>query len=66
MDMKRLHEIITNRENVKIMYDGHPVWIERVDNDTETAQIRTLDTREVKGVYVKELVNTEDVVNIKH
>ncbi|WMJ80462.1 small, acid-soluble spore protein, H family [Clostridium sp. MB40-C1] len=66
MDMKRLNEIITNNEKVKILYEGHPVWIERIDNDAKTVQVRILDTQEVKGVYVKELVNTEDAVTMKY
>ncbi|MCY6957498.1 small, acid-soluble spore protein, H family [Clostridium brassicae] len=63
--MKRLREIVTNNEDVKILYEGHPVWIERIDSDAETVQVRMLDTKQVKGVYAKELVNTEDVTNIK-
>ncbi|MCY6483364.1 small, acid-soluble spore protein, H family [Clostridium aestuarii] len=60
MNMKNIEKVLTNQKNIDIMYKGHPVWIESINKDTETAQVRTLDTREIFGVYVKELDNTGD------
>ncbi|KOA19662.1 small, acid-soluble spore protein H [Clostridium homopropionicum DSM 5847] len=62
MDLHEAHEIITSSNKIKVLYKGLPIWIEEIDNNSETAQIRSLTTREVMGVYVKDLVNTKEVV----
>ncbi|MFU0824167.1 H-type small acid-soluble spore protein [Clostridium sp.] len=61
MDLHRVHEIINSPDKVTVLYKDHPVWIEEVDNNSKTAQIRTLDTRKVMGVYVEDLTDTGEV-----
>lgn len=62
MNLHEAHEVITSPDKIKVLYKGLPIWIEQIDNNSETAQIRSLTTREVMGVYVKDLVNTKEVV----
>jgi len=62
MDLHEAHEIITSPNKIKVLYKGLPIWIEEIDNNSETAQIRSMTTKEVMGVYVKDLVNTKEVV----
>lgn len=61
MDLHRIHEIMISPDKVKVLYKDHPVWIEEVDNNSETAQIRSLDTRKVMGVYIEDLIDTGEV-----
>lgn len=62
MDLHEAHEIIISPNKIKVLYKGLPIWIEEIDNNSETAQIRSLTTREVMGVYIKDLFNTKEVV----
>lgn len=62
MDLHEAHEIMISPDNITVVYKGEPVWIEEVENNAETAQIRVLKTKKVMGVYLKDLVNTKEVV----
>lgn len=61
MELHRAHEIMTSPEKITVLYKEHPVWIEQVDNNSQTAQIMTLDTRKVMAVYIDDLVDTGEV-----
>ncbi|KYH28420.1 MULTISPECIES: H-type small acid-soluble spore protein [Clostridium] len=61
MDLQRVHEIINSPEKITVLYKEHPVWIEEVDNNSKTVQVRTLDTKKVMGVYVEDLIDTGEV-----
>lgn len=61
MDLHRAHEIMISPDKITVLYKDHPVWIEHVDNNSQTAQVRTLDTRKVMGVYVEDLIDTGEV-----
>lgn len=62
MDLHEAHEVMISPDKITVVYKGEPVWIEEVENNTETAQVRVLKTQKVMGVYLKELVNTKEVV----
>jgi small acid-soluble spore protein H (minor) len=62
MNLHEAHEIMLSSDKITVLYKGEPVWIEEVDNNSETAQIRGLKTKEIMGVYLSELVNTKEVV----
>lgn len=47
MDLQRVHEIINSPEKITVLYKEHPVWIEEVDNNSKTVQVRTLDTKKL-------------------
>lgn len=61
MELHRAHEIMISPEKITVLYKDHPVWIEQVDNNSQTAQIRTLDTKKVMAVYIEDLVDTGKV-----
>lgn len=62
MDLHEAHEIMISPNKITVLYKGKPVWIEQVDNIAGTAQVRTLETKKIMGVYVNDLVNTKEVV----
>jgi small acid-soluble spore protein H (minor) len=62
MDLHEAHEVMISPDKITVTYKGEPVWIEEVENNTDTAQVRVLKTKKVMGVYLKELVNTKEVV----
>lgn len=62
MNLHEAHEIMLSPDKITVLYKGEPVWIEEVDNNSGVAQIRGLKTKEVMGVYLKDLVNTKEVV----
>ncbi len=61
MQLDKLEEIVQSNQNHKILYNGHPVWIEGYDKIARIAQIRFLDTKAIEGAYVKELVDVGEI-----
>lgn len=57
MNMLELDHIVKNKPKATVLYNGDPVFVESVDNNSETAQIRMVKTKEIKGVYVKDLTS---------
>lgn len=53
MDIKRVHEILDNKEKFDIFYDERPVWIQGVDN--EVAKVGFVDNFEEKDVFISDL-----------
>lgn len=62
MKMERIKEIFYSADNYKVIYQGHPVWIESYDKDANIAEIRLLDNQKIEGVYIKDLVDTEEII----
>lgn len=62
MQLHEAEEIIKSPNKINVLYNGFPVWIEEIDNNSQTAQVRSLQTREILGVYLKDLVNTKEIV----
>lgn len=53
MNIKRVNEIINNREICDVYYNNKPVWIQEVNN--ELAKIGFMDLNEEKHVNVNDL-----------
>ena len=53
MDMKRVHEIVKNREIRDIYYDERPIWIQEVKDDI--VHVGFMDNNEEKDVYIEDL-----------
>ncbi|PDO09838.1 MAG: hypothetical protein BLM47_10485 [Candidatus Reconcilbacillus cellulovorans] len=49
MDVRRAREIMNSEDIVTVTWNGTPVWIERVDERTQTATVR-LEGREETGI----------------
>lgn len=49
MDVRRVREIMNSEDIVTVTWHGTPVWIERVDERTQTATVR-LEGREETGI----------------
>jgi H-type small acid-soluble spore protein len=62
MEVERLKEIISSADNFKVTYKNHPVWIESYDTDANIAEVRLLDNQGIEGVYIKDLVDTGQVL----
>lgn len=53
MNIHRINSILSNDEKVDIFYNGRPVWIQEISN--ETAKIGFVDNFEEKDVSIKDL-----------
>ena len=53
MNIKRVNEIINNREICDVYYNNKPVWIQEVNN--ELAKIGFMDLNKEKHVNVNDL-----------
>lgn len=62
MEIQRLKEILFSADNYKVMYNGHPVWIESYEKDANIAEVRLLDNQKIEGAYIKELVDTGEII----
>ena len=64
MDINRVKEIMSSPENVEVLYESHPVWLDGVDDKAGMVKVRILDKREKVYVPVEDLVCTGKVINI--
>lgn len=55
MDIKRIYEIINNKEKVEIEYESRPVWIQNIES-TDQVRVGDIETFEENVVYIKDLV----------
>lgn len=62
MEIQRLNEILFSDDNYKVMYNGHPVWIESYEKDANIVEVRLLDNQKIEGAYIKELVDTGEII----
>lgn len=54
MDIKRVYEILNNKEKVNIEYDLRPVWIQYLQNSNE-AKVGFIDNFEEQVVDIENL-----------
>ncbi|OPJ55049.1 H-type small acid-soluble spore protein [Alkalithermobacter paradoxus] len=59
MQIRRAKEIVTSPESIEVIYKGKPVWIESINNQTNSAYVKYLDNSERMEVPVMELVENE-------
>lgn len=64
MDIERVKEIMSSPENIEVLYNHHPVWLDGVDDKAFRVKVRILDMRETVYVPVEDLVDTGKVINI--
>lgn len=63
MDIERVKEIMNSSANVEVMYEGHPVWIDGVDDKAGRVKVRILDKRENVYIPARDLVDTGKIIN---
>ena len=57
MDLKRVMEIITNKEKTEVLYNERPVWIQDVNDNIAT--VGFIDSFEQKDVYIEDLYESD-------
>lgn len=60
MDGKRAQQIVDSRDNIEVLFDGTPVWIERID-ENNTAHITYLESNRKQVVPLYKLVEVNPV-----
>ncbi|MCL6516665.1 H-type small acid-soluble spore protein [Alicyclobacillus sp.] len=55
MNMQQAKEIVNSPENVVVLYEGNPVWIDELDDDTETALVHSETDGKMLRVRVERL-----------
>jgi small acid-soluble spore protein H (minor) len=56
MDVNRAEEILNSPQKITVTYKGEPVWIQSVNNVTQTADVHAVATQqEEKQIPVNEL-----------
>lgn len=55
MEIKRIYEILNNKEKVEIEYNSYPVWIQDLKN-SNTVRIGFIDNFDEMDVNIKDLV----------
>ncbi|SHH50673.1 H-type small acid-soluble spore protein [Tepidibacter thalassicus] len=63
MFIRRAQEILQSNDIVEVLYKNEPIWIERVDNKTETAYVRSLNNDKRMEVPILDLIENK---NRKH
>jgi small acid-soluble spore protein H (minor) len=62
MDTERAKEIIQSTDNIEVLFDGTPVWLESV-NTNNTADVTYIDTHKKQEVPVYKLVEVSPANN---
>ena len=60
MDSKRAHEIMKSNETIQVLYQGSPVWLDRV-KDNNVADVTRMDRQDKLEVPVYLLVENSPV-----
>lgn len=55
LDYSRAKQIIDTRNNIPIYYKNTPIWIEELDKDKGTAEVKNLNTDNYMVVPIKTL-----------
>ena len=55
MNIKKIHSILNNKEKCDIFYDERPVWVQGINEHTDTAKVGFIDNFEEKDVYIEDL-----------
>ena len=53
MELKRVHQILDNKEKCDIYYNERPVWIQELSSNV--AKVGFIDNFEEKDVYIEDL-----------
>lgn len=55
MDIKRIYEIVNNKDKVEIEYESKPVWIQNIES-SEKVRVGFIESFEEDVVEIKDLV----------
>ena len=55
MNLKRLHDMLNNKEKVDVYYNERPVWVQEINENEQTAKVGFVDNFEEKDVFIKDL-----------
>ena len=55
MEIKRIYEILNNKEKVEIEYNSRPVWIQNLE-DSDTARVGFIDNFDEMEVNIRDLI----------
>lgn len=55
MEIKRIYEILNNKEKVEIEYNSRPVWIQNLE-DLDTARVGFIDNFDEMEVNIRDLI----------
>ena len=55
MEIKRIYEILNNKEKVEIEYNSRPVWIQNLE-DSDTARVGFVDNFDEMEVSIRDLI----------
>ncbi len=55
MEIKRIYEILNNKEKVEIEYNSRPVWIQNLE-DSDTAIVGFIDNFDEMEVNIRDLI----------
>ncbi len=55
MHLNRALEIVEAPDNIKVLYEKTPVWIENINRETGTAQVKLLGNSQILNVPVSHL-----------
>ena len=55
MEIKRIYEILNNKEKVEIEYTSRPVWIQNLE-DSDTARVGFVDNFDEMEVSIRDLI----------
>lgn len=54
LDTERAQRILESKDDIKVLYNGSPVWIQSVNADN--AKVMFLNSKQIQDVAVGELV----------
>lgn len=55
MEIKRIYEILNNKEKVEVEYNSRPVWIQNLE-DSYTARVGFIDNFDEMEVNIRDLI----------
>ena len=55
MEIKRIYEILNNKEKVEIEYNSRPVWIQNLE-DSNTARVGFVDNFDGMEACIRDLI----------
>ena len=61
MEIKRIYEILNNKEKVEIEYNSRPVWIQNLE-DSDTARVGFIDNFDEMEVNIRDLIEKKSTL----
>ncbi|WFD10445.1 H-type small acid-soluble spore protein [Tepidibacter hydrothermalis] len=61
MILRRATEILQSDDNIQVLYQNEPVWLENIDSRTETVYVKSLNNDKRMVVPIIELTEIENI-----